>query len=169
MFVISWLETLIKILNDNSGAITAVTTIVLAIITWRYVRLTDSLLKATYKPEIVVYPHLYRKPNTSITVYGVDICVENVGSGVARQVVFGGDVCYKIGKYSRLNSADFIRNGIDTLAPGQKKEHNLTLLTGLGNEEQLEPAVMTVTYKDSMNGDHDGEFTLDFNDRTIAD
>ena len=126
-------EIISPIVIAAAAVVTAVATIVLAVITSRYVRLTDSLLKATYKPEIVVYLRLYRKPNTSITVYGIDICVENVGPGVARQVMFGGDVCYKIGRYSRLNSANFIRNGIDTLAPGQKKEHNLILIAWHGD------------------------------------
>lgn len=162
-------ENISTIVSAVSPFLTATATIVLALITWRYVRLTDSLLKATYKPEIVVYLRLYRKPNTSMTVYGMNICVENVGSGVARHVVFGGDVCYRIGKYICLNSADFISHGIDALAPGHKKEHNLINLMGVVSEKRSEPVVITVTYKDSMNGDHDGEFTLDFNDRTVVD
>ena len=47
-------------LNDNSGAvtgiisiITALATVVLVIITWLYVRLTEKL-KATYKPEVLI-------------------------------------------------------------------------------------------------------------------
>ena len=35
-----------------AAVVTAVATIVLAVITSRYVQLTDSLLKATYKPQI---------------------------------------------------------------------------------------------------------------------
>ncbi|MXV85557.1 hypothetical protein F4Z98_19570, partial [Candidatus Poribacteria bacterium] len=118
-------ENISTIVSAVSPFLTATATIVLALITWRYVRLTDSLLKATYKPEIVVYLRLYRKPNTSMAVYGMNICVENVGSGVARHVVFGGDVCYRIGKYICLNSADFISHGNDELETGNKKEHNL--------------------------------------------
>ena len=50
-FIINSLEAIIKHLNSNSGLIVA---IALVGITWWYVRLTDSLLKATYKPQIFV-------------------------------------------------------------------------------------------------------------------
>ena len=40
-----WLDSVINFLNDNSGAITVITTVILVIITWRYVRLTKLMLK----------------------------------------------------------------------------------------------------------------------------
>ena len=40
-----------------STVVTAGATIVLAVITSRYIQLTDSLLKATYKPQIFISPH----------------------------------------------------------------------------------------------------------------
>ena len=46
-------------LNSNSGAITAIATAVLAIITVIYVFMTYRILRATNQPEIMVYlrPH----------------------------------------------------------------------------------------------------------------
>ena len=69
-------------LNDLNGAITgiaaiitALATIVLGIITWHYVRLTNRLLKATTNsPRIAVYL-CYDYENY------IMMCVENIGTG----------------------------------------------------------------------------------------
>ena len=58
--IINTLGSIIGYLNINSGLIVAIATIMLVGITWWYVRLTDSLLKATYKPQIVVSLRTYR-------------------------------------------------------------------------------------------------------------
>ena len=43
------------------------TAIFLAVITWRYVRLTNEILKATNKPEVILYLH-YDNRDVSLCV-----------------------------------------------------------------------------------------------------
>ena len=88
-FIINSLESIINHLNSNSGLIAAIATVILVGITWRYVRLTDNLLKSTYRPQIVVSLHISWLPDSN--VYNKYISVENVGTGVARNLIFGGD------------------------------------------------------------------------------
>ena len=73
--LIDSLGSVIKHLNSNSGLIAAIATVVLVGITWRYVQLTDSLLKATYKPQVVVSLHIDRLQDNR-DVYLKYICVE---------------------------------------------------------------------------------------------
>lgn len=66
-----------------------------------------------------------------------------------------------------LETVDFIRNGVDTLAPGQRRRSNLYTFKEStpdwdGEKQQL--VVISVACKDAMGGDHDDEFFLDFND-----
>ena len=65
-----------------------------------------------------------------------------------------------------LNEIDFIRKGIDALAPGRERKGNVTNRRSIGYkpDDVYPPVVITVNYKDSMGGNHDDEFKLDFND-----
>ena len=72
---------------------TGIATVVLAIITWRYVRLTKHILEEhrlmrldANKPEIVVslLPH-------GAHFAWVMLCVENIGTGIARHLKFTAD------------------------------------------------------------------------------
>ena len=141
-------------------------TIVLAIITGRYVRLTDSLLKATYKPQIFVSLRyeVFVSPTGAGALCWQNICVKNIGVGPARKVEFGGDLSFKTEKSISLQDIGFIKNGIDALAPGQ--EQSKRVLLELMSHEEYPPVLITVAYKDSMGGDYNDEFTLNFNDRT---
>ena len=140
-------------------------TIALVVITSRYVRLTDSLLKATYKPQIFVSLRyeLFISPSGAGGRPWQNICVKNIGVGPARKVGFGGDLSFKTKESSSLQEIGFIKNGIDALAPGEEMSDRVYL--ELGSVEKHPPVLITVTYKDSMGGDYNDEFTLDFNDR----
>ena len=107
-------------LNSNSGAITAIATAVLAIITVIYVFMTYRILKAMNKPEITVYlrPH-------EANVNNVMLSIENVGTGVARELRFTGDLSLGFKTITQFKDIDFPKNGIDVLGPGQKIDHYL--------------------------------------------
>ena len=149
-----------------SPFVTAAATVVLAFITWRYVRLTGSLLKATYKPQIFVSLRykLFVSPSGAGGLPYQNVCVKNIGVGPARKVRFGGDLSFTTKKGNSLQDIGFIKNGIDALAPGEEIRDSVYL--ELESVEKHQPVLITVTYTDSMGGDYDDEFTLDFNDRT---
>ena len=171
--IINTLGSIIGYLNSNSGLIAAIATVVLVGITWRYVRLTDSLLKATYKPQIVVSLRTYRGGRTDW--YRQGICVTNAGSGVARKIEFEGDLSFSTGDGIPLDTIDFIRDGIDALAPGDERTRNITRDRYRGNESDrsietdrpFPHVLVAVTYKDVLGKNYDDKFTLNFNDVSI--
>ena len=170
-FILKNIGLIIDYLNKNSGLITAIATIVLVGITWRYVRLTqeyvrltDSLLKATYKPQIFVslrYEVFVGSSGSSL--HWQNFCVKNIGVGPARKVRFGGDLCFRTEKSPPLKEIGFIKNGIDALAPGQEMSERVKI--EFMSDKEYPPVLITVTYEDSMSGDDNDEFTLDFNNR----
>ena len=107
-------------LNTNSGALMVISAFLLAGITWWYVHLTRQLLKVTHKPEILVYLC------PSETYFNcINLCVQNVGTGLARDVKFTGNLSFSPDNDLRLGEIGFIKKGIDYLGPGQKIEHFL--------------------------------------------
>lgn len=157
-------EIISTIVIAAAAVVTAGATIVLAIITSRYVRLTDSLLKATYKPQIfvsLVYGKFIGSSGSSL--HWQNICVKNIGVGLARKVEFGGDLSFKTKESTPLKEIDFIKSGIDALPPGEEKNDRVNI--EFEPDEAYPPVLITVAYKDSMGGDYNDEFILDFNDR----
>ena len=146
-------------LNSNSGAITAIATAVLAIITVIYVFMTYRILKAMNKPEITVYlrPH-------EANVNNVMLSIENVGTGVARELRFTGDLSLGFKTITQFKDIDFPKNGIDVLGPGQKIDHYLGSI--LENPEALKraPFEITVTYSDSF-ANHEEKKNFHLNSR----
>lgn len=166
MSIISCFTTFIEFLNSNNGIITAVATVILVIITWKYVRLTGSLLKATYKPQIFISLRYeeFISPTGAGALCWQHICVKNIGVGPARKVGFGGDLSFKTKSSRTLKEMGFIKKGIDALAPGQETSERVPLESH--STEKYAPVLITVAYQDSMGDDYNDEFTLDFNDRS---
>ena len=168
----SMAENISTIVIAAAAVVTAGATTVLALITWRYVRLTDSQLKATYKPQIVVS---LRGSYNRHGKFEQSIYVENSGSGIARKIKFGGDLSRRIGNSTPLDRVDFIGNGIDALAPGHVKNDVIVTVKDTGEylkryltKEDYPPISITVTYKDVMDDNHSDEFTLDFGDMSVS-
>jgi hypothetical protein len=158
-------EIISTIVIAAAAVVTAGATIVLAVITSRYVGLTDSLLKATYKPQIfvsLVYEEFIGSSGSALCWQ--HICVKNIGVGPARKVEFGRDLSFKTQKSTALKEIGFLKEGIDALAPGQEEIEPVPLESVSHEEYPL--VLITVTYRDSMSGDYNDEFTLNFNDRT---
>jgi hypothetical protein len=171
--IINTLGSIIGYLNSNSGLIAAIATVVLVGITWRYVRLTDSLLKATYKPQIVVSLRTYR--GDRVDWYRQGICVTNAGVGVARKIEFEGDLSFSTGDGIPLDTIDFIRDGIDALAPGDERTRNITKdrtrknesVRSIETDRPFRLVLVTVTYMDVLGVQYNDKFTLNFNDVSI--
>ena len=131
-------------LNSHSGAITAIATAVLVIVTIVYVIFTYRIVRATNQPEIMVS----LRPHETYGYFAI-LRVENVGTGVARNVRFTGDLSLGFQSITPFKDIGFLKNGIDLLGPGQKIEHCLGSI--LENPEALKqpPFEITVTYSDS--------------------
>ena len=148
----SWLGSAIEFLNKNSGAITALATAVVALatgilawITSRYAKTTDGILKATNRPQVILFLH-YEKDTISLYI-------ENIGAGYASDIEFKVDPSFKIrhlddSTHKPLAELEPYRDGIDYLGSEHKIE---TFLCFIGDMESLQKRSFSivVSYKDS--------------------
>lgn len=138
MGIIGWI-------NTNGGVIIAVATVVLVGITGYYAYLTWRMLKSGNTPEIAVSlrPH-------EAYIHCVMLCIENIGTGAARNIQFRTDLSFKPDGERALEEVAFLKNGIDYLGPGQKIEHFLVSVIGKLDELKKTPLEFDITYTDSV-------------------
>ena len=151
------MEPIINFLNENSGAITALATVILAAITWRYVQLTKMMLKASNIPVVRLF--LYARE------INVTLCVQNIGIGFARDIKFTGDLSFQpITPLSKrdvtLGELEPFKSRIDYLAPGQKIETALFLRDDMARVPNHKFDI-TVTYRDLANTKNQKTFTFE--------
>lgn len=112
--------TLISWLNENSGAITAIATLILVGITAWYVYLTRQMLKVANTPVIRMFLHARK--------HDIFLCVENIGTGFARNIKFTGDLSFKPTTWNDnendkpLKGLEPFKSGIPYLGAGHKQE-----------------------------------------------
>lgn len=184
----SWLVSVINFLNDNSGAITALATVLLAYITWRYVKLmktyvqltqenvqmTQEMVENSYKPEVVV--RLLREGVRSVQIAATEytdkptmiLSIKNVGPGVAHKIKFEGEFSFRSYKDDEpLKSINFLANGIDRLAPSEERRSN-TVFTGDSSGDPNQSQVMIVgTWEDVKGKKYCEDFYLNFADSEL--
>lgn len=168
----SWLIELLEANNNAiiafSALITAIATGVLAVITYLYAKTTREILKASNKPEILIF--LF--PDETHP-YCVNLCIENIGTGFAHKIYFAGDLSFVPmlpHGWKPLSENGILKNGIDYLPPGKKVEIFLFMTNTM--EQSFSPGMLTiseeslditVTYRDSVNTEHEKNFQLEFN------
>ena len=161
MEVINWLSGL-------ASLITGIATVVLAIITYHYVRLTGRILEENrlmrldaHKPEIAVFLSLQKNPDTKRNQ--VVLRIENIGTGPARDVKFIiKDFSVKIGGSTPLKGIGAFNKGINYFGHGRTMVYILADEHRLNEQEKQTPIEITVTYKDSANHECEKPFRLDF-------
>ncbi len=150
---------IIEWLNTNQGVVIGIATVVLVGITGYYAYLTWRMLKANNTPEIAVSlcPH-------EAYIHCVMLCIENIGTGAARNIQFRTDLSFKPDGERALEEVGFLKKGIDYLGPGQKIEHFLVSVIGKLDELKKTPLEFGVTYTDSakQKDKYEHAFCLDF-------
>lgn len=154
------------------GLMTGGATVVLAVITWRYVRLTRDILEENrqmrldaQKPEIAIYLRSEKTasfPNqpkiTSMFLY-----VENIRLGPAYDVEFTTDLSFSVTSGHSLREVGFLEHGIRYLPPGQKRKYLLANEYYPDFDELMQKQLkIMVAYKDSVNEKYECCFYLDF-------
>ena len=155
----AWLKGFVDFLNTNNGTITAIATVILAVITFWYATLTRKILKITDKPEILIF--LFP---SEANPYKINLCIQNIGTGLASDIKFSDDLSIIPTlpfDNTPLNKMSIFKDGIDYLGPGKKIEIGLFITHAMGEllNKSLE---ITVYYKDSTNGKHKDSFILNF-------
>ena len=156
------MEPIINFLNENSGAITAGATVILAGITFWYVGLTKKILKSTNKPQIILFLR-YEGGDVSL-------CIQNIGTGYASDMEFSGDLfSFKTipavsgDEGTLLKDLEPYKSGINYLGPGYKID--TFLFTGVGSSQVTRQTLnAAVSYKDSANRKEKEVFTFQFGD-----
>ena len=157
-----------------TGAIVAIATVVLVLITRKYVllmseyvSLTQQILEVSYKPEVVVSllrsskQHLYKE---YLEVPGIILSIKNVGSGIARKINFEWDISFAPYGGEPLGSINFLKNGIDCLAPGEERRSNSPFIADpSGDLNQLQVTIKG-TWEDSKGKKYCADFDLNFAD-----
>ena len=161
--IINTLGSIIGYLNSNSGLIAAIATVVLVGITWRYVRLTQEILKATNKPEVTIFLRFNNDKTMSLRI-------ENIGTGYASDVKFEGDLLSHkarpqfFGEEGKpIEELPPFKNGIPYLGSGHKID-TLPLFSIYVEEEDHIPKhaiSIKVSYKDSTGTPDDKTFCFE--------
>ena len=151
-------------LNSNSGAIGALSSVLLTVITIVYVYLTGRLAKesqearlAMLRPELAVYLAPYEGSPLFIL-----LCIENIGSGPAYRLRLGLDSPFKREDGVDIREIGMFSRGLNYLAPRQKIEH--FLVSAADKADQLTNIRLKVLteYEDSLHKSYRREFALDF-------
>ena len=161
------------------GLMTGGATVVLAVITWRYVRLTRDYVRLTreileenrlmrldaQKPEIAVYLRLEKEeiyPNRP-EGSAVNLYVENKGMGPAYHIKFTTDLSFGLSNKRSLQEVGFLEHGIHFLPPREKRKHRLNDQWADGFRDLMQKHLqIVVVYKDSRNEPYKDCFSLDF-------
>ena len=152
MGIIDWL-------NTNSGAIIGIAIVLLVGVISYYVYLTWRLLKANNTPEIAISLRCHE-----VHVSLVMLCVENIGTGAARNLRFvtnpSSIPCLDI----PFEKIGFLNGGIAYFEPGRKIEQFLVNVMDKYDELKQIPLEITVKYKDVVDREHESTFHLDFSE-----
>ncbi len=152
--------------------ITGGAAVVLAVITWRYVRLTRDYVKLTkdildenkqmrlnaQKPRMAI--HLRSETTNHTTVF---LCVKNIGVGPAYHIKFDTELSFPISGRRSLSEVRFLSTGINYMPPGENREQSV----GHGSHNDFNNFMqsslkISVSYQDSMNELYEESFSLDF-------
>ena len=146
-----------------TAIVTTGTTIALAFITWRYVRLTreyvrltNEILKATNKPEVILYLSDQGRPLDpgESVIHAVEkaivtLCIHNIGTGYASDISFSGDLSFKptLGNETLAETEPF-KSGLSHLGAEYKVDTPLFLIGEMTGFPKQSFNII-VSYKDS--------------------
>ena len=140
----------IECLSSYSDMITGISTALLVIVTW-------CLLRASRKPEIVIY----LRPD-EVHIRWTMLCIENIGTGPARNVRFTTDPSFIPDLDVPLSEISAIKTGINYLGPGWKMQYFLVGVTDKLDKLKQTPFAISVSYRNFMIFRRKHVFSLDF-------
>lgn len=162
----SWLNANSEAIIGFVGAFAILLIFVLVgIICW-HTYLLRQILKATNRPEIVIYIRFYTDEQSEPETYSMtELCVRNVGYGVARNIKFGDSLGFTPADGVPLYKIIFLKYGIGTLLPGSELCEIVSSTNGhfYLYENQRSVTNVDVIYENSNGIKYSDTFTLDFN------
>jgi hypothetical protein len=147
--------TLLELLNSNTAMASA--TIFYAFLTYFLVSETKKMRKAQTEPEISITI----QPSEEWINF-IDIVIENVGLGSARNIRFEVISDFECEKGKFVSNIGYIKNGLDYFAPKQKLIFFLTSMVENFEEKITKRLEIKVIYQDKTNKSYDPTFKIDF-------
>ena len=151
-----WAGDLIEFLNENSGAILALTTIIYALITSRMLYETKKMRLSQTEPDvfITVQPPEYLGNATYLVI-------QNIGLGAAYDLRFKVEPDVQVRSGRNLSDITFMKHGFRYLAPKQKLE---CYIAGPMEEAQQKENILheITVYQNKNKKSYEATFVLDF-------
>ena len=158
------MDSFLGILNGSGGIITAFATVVLAGITFWYAHLTRKILKVSDTPEVRIYLVQTYQGQTyhGSSFFTLDLCIENIGTGFARDINFSGDFTSILTQHNQtLAGYADIKNGRKHLGSGS--QIRIPILFEYQQSDLPEKIYKAIVdYKDSRGKEDCRCFDIDF-------
>jgi len=156
---------ILEFLNLNSGAVTAISTVVLTIVTFAYVLLTRSISKETE-----IMRKTQTEPNISATIQSdernlnwIKFVIKNIGLGPAYNVKFEVNPDFEDKLLTcKLSEIGFIKNGLPYFAPNQEFQILLTNMAENYQEKLKKAFEIKVTYESNIHEPYSNTYVIDF-------
>jgi hypothetical protein len=151
--------------NKNSGAVTAlftvgltIVTLIYAILTWSISKETKIMRKAQTEPNISA---IIQSEDESINL--IDLIIKNIGLGPAYNVKFeiNPDFEDRILR-GKLSEIGFIKNGLPYFAPNQEFKIFLTNLVENYQEKIKTTFKIKITYESNIHKPYSNTYLIDF-------
>lgn len=159
---------ILELLNNNSGALIAISSFILTIITLIYVILTSKLVLENKKmrevlnaPKVIAVIEPFPERASM-----VEMVLKNIGFRPAFNIVIRVEpdlMCYSGKKL--LSEHSFAKRGISYLAPGDEFRHFLNEASDMSKQEQETIYKGSVTYTDALRKVYSSNFAIDFSAR----
>lgn len=156
---------ILDFLNNNSGAINAISTVSLIIVTLIYVILTWNISKETK-----IMRMAQTEPNISAIIQSeegcinfIDLIIKNIGLGPAYKVKFEIKPDYEdriLG--GKLSEIGFIKNGLPYFAPNQEFKIFLTTMAESYEEKMKKTFEITIIYESIIHKTYSDTYSIDF-------
>ena len=180
-FIILALTKLFEFFNTNDGAVIAIATVVLVVVTWYYaretkrtrqvaeeslavaaesLRVTKQSLRLIQRPEVLVSWHVVRgMPHETFV-----LCIRNVGKEPAYNIDVKPNFSPQTLEESRIREISVFEHGIDRLGSGQRKDYSCchTSTNFLSELQRIPSFEIIVNYRDSIGETFTEIFAFDF-------
>lgn len=140
------------------SGVVAASTVAYAILTWKLVSETRRMRKVQTEPNIFVSIQ-----SKEYWIGFIDLIIENIGLGPACNLRFEIKPDFEYSKGRFLSSLNFMKNGVNRLAPGRKIVYFLTSIIG---REDLSTAKyeIKVGYENCLGESYKASYILDFSE-----
>ena len=162
------LQLYLDFLNKNNGAIIAILTTILVLITGAYALLTRSLVNETQKMrEAQTEPKITAIIESDERyINWINLIIQNIGLGLAYNVEFKVVPDFEEPERDfKVSKIGFIKNGLRYLAPDQKLK---TFLTNTGDDFKQKCSksfTIKISYQDAVGKKYNEDYLVDFSQR----